>query len=100
RDLVALPERWRSEVRPRKGSVVDLVLSTLVERPVVGVDDVREIGDSTARGAYDAIAKLEEHGVLREITRRKRDRLWSAPDVFDVVDALERRIGRRQRRRR
>ena len=58
------------------------------------------IGDTTPRGAYDALAKLEEHGVLREITKRKRDRLWSAPDVFEVVDDLERRIGRRRRPRR
>lgn len=98
RELVALPNRWRSEVQPRKGSVIDALLAVLVEQPVVGVDDVRRIGDATPRGAYDAIAKLEEHGVLHEVTKRKRDRLWSAPDVFDIIDDLERRIGRRQHR--
>lgn len=99
RDLIALPERWRAEVRPRKASVADALLDVLVERPVLAVADVQAIGDTTARGAYDAIAKLEEHGVLRGITKRKRDRLWSAPDVFEVVDDLERRIGRRRRAR-
>lgn len=99
RELIALPARWRAEVAPRKGSVVDTLIGVLVERPVLAIDDVIAISGTTARGAYDAIAKLEEHAVVREMTKRKRDRVWSAPDVFVIVDDLERRIGRRKKPR-
>ena len=68
----------------------------LVERPVLAIDDVGALTGTTPRGAYDAIAKLEEHSVLREMTKRKRDRLWAAADVFVILDDLERRIGRRK----
>ena len=96
RELLALPARWRQEARPRRGSLMDALFDVLVERPVVGVDDVCAISGSTPRAAYDVIEKLEQLGVLEEITKRKRDRLWSAPEVFEVVDGLERRIGRRK----
>ena len=99
RELVALPARWRAELVPRSGSAVDTLLGVLVGRPVVAVDDVVALCGTTPRGAYDAIAKLEEHAVLREITKRRRDRAWSAPDVFVIVDDLERRIGRRTKSR-
>lgn len=97
RELYALPERWFSDVRPRQGSVVEGLIHVLIGRPVLGVDDVMAIAGTTARGAYDAIAKLQDHGVLREMTQRKRNRLWSAPDVFSIVDDLERRIGKRRK---
>ena len=99
RELIALPARWRADVVPRSASVVDKLMGVLVERPVVAIDDVIAITGTTPRGAYDAIAKLEEHAVLREMTKRKRDRVWSAPDVFEIVDDLERRIGRRKKPR-
>lgn len=97
RELVALPRRWRSEIGPRKSSVVDRLIDVLVERPVLAVGDICSITGTTARGAYDAISRLEEHAVLREMTKRKRDRIWSAPDVFVIVDDLERRLGHRRK---
>ena len=97
RELIALPGRWRAEMAPRKGSVVDTLLDVLVERPVLAIDQICSITGATPRGAYDAVSKLEAHAVLREITKRKRDRIWSAPDVFVVVDDLERRLGRRKK---
>ena len=99
RELIALPERWRADVAPRRGSVADTLLGVLVERPVLAIDDVVTLTGTTPRGAYDAIAKLEEHSVLREMTKRKRDRLWGAADVFVILDDLERRIGRRRKPR-
>jgi hypothetical protein len=65
------------------------IFAVLVERPVLGVEEVCALSGSTPRAAYDVLEKLEELGILKEITRRKRDRLWSAPDVFDVIDGLE-----------
>jgi Fic family protein len=99
RELIALPTRWRSEMAPRSGSVVDLLLGLLVEQPVITLADIVAISGTTPRGAYDAIAKLEEHAVLCEMTKRKRDRVWCVPDVFGVVEDLERRIGRRKKPR-
>ncbi len=96
RELLTLPARWREEARPRTGSMMDVLFGTLLENPVFDVDRVCAITGSTPRASYDVIAKLEELGIIKEITRRKRDRLWSVPEVFEVIDGLERRIGRRK----
>ncbi len=76
--------------------MMDVLFGTLLESPVFDVDRVCAITEGTPRASYDVIAKLEELGIIKEITRRKRDRLWSVPEVFEVIDGLERRIGRRK----
>ena len=96
RDLIALPGRWREEARPRRGSMMGMLFDVLVEQPVIDVEKICALTGSTPRAAYDVIEKLEALAILKEITNRKRDRLWSAPDVFEIIDSLEKRIGRRK----
>jgi Fic family protein len=96
RELLDLLPRWRREAKPRNGSMMDQILETLVQRPVLSAEDVCTLTTATPRAAYDVLEKLESLGILKEMTRRKRDRLWSATDVFDAIDSLEQRIGRRR----
>ncbi|WP_290802897.1 hypothetical protein [Herbiconiux sp.] len=41
---------------------------------------------------YAAIDRLVEAGVIREITGRKRDRVWMAAELLAELDDLDRRI--------
>lgn len=60
-------------------------------RPTITGDDVARITGSPSSG-YAAIDAFERAGVLREITGRKRDRLWVVIDVLGEFDDLDQRI--------
>jgi len=42
--------------------------------------------------AYSAIDHLTQAGFIREITGRKRDRVWVASELLAELDDLDRRI--------
>lgn len=44
---------------------------------------------------YRLLGTLIEAGVLVEFTDKKRNRLWRAPEVLDVLDQFASRAGRR-----
>jgi hypothetical protein len=42
---------------------------------------------------YTAIERLQEAGVLRPLTERKRNQVWGASLILDELDDLGARIG-------
>ncbi|MFT4229942.1 MAG: hypothetical protein QM602_06610, partial [Microbacterium sp.] len=54
----------------------------------------------TPTAAYAAIDRLADAGVVTEITGRKRNRVWAAPDALGELEELDRRIQDAMRRRR
>ncbi len=94
-ELAALPSRWRELVGARANSTVDRLCGLLIEHPSISTADVVTLTGVTRPAAQAAIDRLEAEGVLEEMTGLKRDRRWTAPDVLDVVDDLEDRLGRR-----
>lgn len=93
--LAELPGIWRSAVRFRAGSAGARLIEAMLDHPVFTGDEIgRAIGSGPAN-VNPAIARLEQLGILREITGRKRDRVWMAADVSGELDDLERRIARR-----
>lgn len=96
-ELAQLPDRWRDDLRPRRGSAVDKLLTHLIEHPAISFAIAQENSGVSAPRVYAALDKLEEAGVIEEVTGQKRNRRWVAGDVLDSVAELEERIGRRQR---
>jgi hypothetical protein len=43
-------------------------------------------------GAYDAVARLHDTGVLRPLTDRTRNQVWGAAAILDELDELNIRI--------
>ena len=41
------------------------------------------------RASGAALAELEEVGVLKQVTKRIRGRIWECPDLFDVIGRFE-----------
>lgn len=87
-----LPDEWRAEVTSRHGSAVAALIPAFYEQPVMTAADIeRSSGAGTAQ-AYKAIERLTAAGIVREITGRKRDRMWAAVDLMAELDDLDSRI--------
>jgi len=90
--LTSIPAEWADELRPRAGSAVAALIPAFYDHPVMGVAEIDQRSGSSEQQTYKAIARLEEAGFIREITGRKRDRVWVAAELLAELDDLDRRI--------
>lgn len=90
--IKALPAEWMDEVKPRRGSAIATLLPVFFDHPVMNAEDVERHSGAKTVQTYAAIDRLVDAGVIREITGRKRDRVWVASDLLVELDELDRRI--------
>ncbi len=85
--LFALLGRDRERVIQRKDVSVTAIrlLETLPSRPVVTLGLVTEMLGTSKPTALKAIGVLEEAGVLREISGKRRDRVYAYQGYLDVL---------------
>lgn len=93
--LIEMPKTWADTVRFRAGSAGAKLIDVILDHPVFSSDEIAGAIGSGPANTNAAIARLESEGILREITGRKRDRVWLAVDVSGELDDLERRIAQR-----
>lgn len=91
-NILALPDAWQDKVKARAGSAAAELLALLPSHPIVDADDVKRLTGASTTGAYGAINRLVDAGVLRPITQSKRDMTWAAGDVLDEADDLVSRL--------
>jgi Fic family protein len=82
--LAQLPEQWRASAQPRSGSAALKLIDSLLGQPLLTAELAAERADCTRQAAYNAIAKLEEAGVLRNVGRGPRAQAWAAGDVLEM----------------
>lgn len=88
--LVDLQREIREELLETKSTNTALRLAeSLLDRPYVTAKRVTKQLDVTAPTAHKAIDALVEHGILVEITGNRRNRVYRAPRVMDVVYGME-----------
>lgn len=93
--LADIPIEWRSMVGPtRRHSAADKLLQLLPSTPIVSSDDVASLVDAPRSSVFAAIKRLQDAGVLRPLTDRKRDQVWGASLVLAELDDLGHRIER------
>lgn len=98
-DLRRIRADWAPRVKARRDAAAWKAVEIVVRHPVVNAPSLsRELGIPQTN-VYRALQPLVDAGVLVEFTNNRRDRLWCAPDVLEVLDAFAARIGRRQRPR-
>lgn len=95
--LAELPPRWTDTVKARRGSSARALVEGLLQNPILDIHRASAITGSTRIRTYEAIDRLQEAGVLDEITGAGRNRIWVAGEVMTELRALEERIGRRSR---
>ncbi len=98
-DLHRVRADWAQRVKARRDAAAWKVTEIVVRHPVVNAPSLSRELDIPQTNVYRALQPLVDAGVLVEFTNNKRDRLWRAPDVLEVLDAFAARTGRRQRAR-
>lgn len=103
--IALLQERWRDAAgRPRAGSAAEKIIQLLPAQPIFQVKTAAAAAGVVYEAARLAVDRLEEAGVVRLRRGRRRDRLYEAPLLFELIDRFERElaapIGRRRPTRR
>lgn len=93
--LAVLPEEWRSVLDQRAGSSALQVTTRLLDHPILRTDDLIAMSGGSTSTGYNAISVLEQRGIIREVTGRKRDRVWVVSDVVSELEDLDLRIQKR-----
>jgi Fic family protein len=88
-----IKEVWRGRLgRLRFGSATALLVDALIGAPVVTVGSAAELVGRSFQQTNDAIARLQEAGILRPVSLAKRNRAFEATDVLDAFTDLERQL--------
>jgi Fic family protein len=88
-----LEQRWRESLGAvRARSATDLLLRALPGAPVLTVDSAAQLIGRTYKPANDAIQRLVDAKILRQVTIGRRNRAFEAPDVIAAFTALERQL--------
>ena len=86
---------WRRDVGVRAGSAVDGIVKALVGLPVFTVEDMADRTGLAERAVQRGVERLLEAQVVREVTDRKRDRVYAVTDMLDEFEDLDMRIRER-----
>ncbi len=89
----AIEATWRERLgQVRARSAADLLLGVLVGAPVVTVNSAAEMLGRSFIQTNEAIVRLVEVGILRQVTVGRRNRAFEAPDIIAAFTDLERQL--------
>lgn len=85
--LVTLRNRWSSECQTARTSALLLKLvDNLFRNPFVSPTRASVILEVQAQSAQNNINQLIERGILTEVTGQKRNRIYAAKEVLQILD--------------
>ena len=89
----ALEEQWRERLGTiRANSGTDILLRVLSGAPILTVDSAAALIGRTFKPAADAIERLVDAGILKQVTVGRRNRAFEAPEVIAAFTDLERQL--------
>jgi Fic family protein len=92
--VVELQHQWiRQAGNPRANSGPLQLIELLPSHPIVNVRTATVLLGGTQERARQAIARLEQAGVLRQTSVGRRNRAWECVGVFELLDRFERALG-------
>lgn len=92
-DIAELTTSWkrRAGIR-RRGSTPERLIVSLAGTPVIDIPTAAKTLGVEYETARLAVERLVNAGILTSSSPRKRDRVFEAREIFDLVDELERRV--------
>lgn len=86
------PSEWAERVGARSDSAAARLIPAFLANPVMSAGEIEAFASASTPQVYSAIQRLEDAEVVREVTGRKRDKVWVASDILDELDDLDLRI--------
>lgn len=71
------PVEWAEQLQSRRRSTATELVQAFFDNPVMSMSDIERIAGPVSPKLYDAVDRLEEAGIIQEMTGRKRDRVWA-----------------------
>ncbi|HEY2597096.1 MAG TPA: Fic family protein [Candidatus Dormibacteraeota bacterium] len=88
-----LQDEWRARLgRVRANSATDLLVRALPGTPVITVSSAAAHLGRTFQPVNEAIARMTDANILRQINVGRRNRAFEAPDAIAAFTALERQL--------
>jgi Fic family protein len=82
--LLDLRQSYRERLQTARTSALLLLLvDELFASPYITAAEAQRLLKVTAIPVYGALRKLEEVGILREVTGQSRNRMWAAEEILD-----------------
>lgn len=86
RQFLDLRQRFQEKVRAKRASALaGHLVDHLFKSPAITVPLARELLKITYPSANPTVQKLVEAGILHEISGHKRNRVWLAPQVLEIL---------------
>lgn len=86
RQLLDLRQRFQEKVRAKRASALaGHLVDHLFKSPAITVPLARELLKVTYPSANLTVQKVVEAGILHEISGHKRNRVWLAPQVLEIL---------------
>lgn len=90
-DVEALEQVWLERLgNPRRDSTARLLVAALSEQPVIDVATAKERTGRSHVAVQNALLALEGAGIISPLSERKWGRVWECPEIFNLVEDLER----------
>lgn len=87
--LTELQIEWLERARPRADSTAARLVRLLPAYPIINVATVQRMVGTSDEAARLAIAALERAAILTQVNIGKRNRAWTAREVFALLNAFE-----------
>lgn len=98
--LAKLQARWLEAAgHPRSHSAAAALVALLPAHPILTVAAAQALTGRSKQAINEAMAALEQAGVLAQISVGKRNRAWEAQGLFEIVNSFESALASPERRR-
>lgn len=84
-EITAVTRRWTFTLSPKPGTVLDKALGLVGAQSGLIASDLILLTGVNKSNVYRAIDELEAVGALIEVTGRKKDQVWLAPELVKAV---------------
>ncbi len=92
-DIGALRNEWRALASdPHPNDAASAVIDALPTHPVINAEIAERVTGRSRRTAERVLARLQDDGVLRQVTLGKRNRAWESVGHFALLDRFERTL--------
>ena len=89
--IKTLQESWRSTLgNVRRDSATDRLINALPGTPILAVGSAADLIGRTFQATNEAISRLVDAGILRQIKVGRRNRAFEAPELIRLFTDLER----------